>query len=349
MRIALDAMGSDHGCRMMVAGAKLALEALPSIDTLFLVGREPEVRTALAQAHCHDPRIQVVHASEVLCMDDKPVIALRRKKDCSMLRAIELVKDGKADAVISTGNTGGLIAAATIRLRPLACVERAAIATVIPSLKHEFVLLDAGANLDCRPIHLVQFAVMGSVYAREILGRNSPRVGILSNGTEATKGNELTQETLRLCGHANLNCVGYVEGHDLFSDHVEVVVADGFVGNIVLKTCEGMGKAILQLLRRELTANPLRKFGATLARGAFRHIKQRMDPDAYGGAPLLGLNGNVIKAHGSARERAVMNAIRVATESVRHRLNDMIVSEVSRANERLASVAGALPPMPATA
>ena len=330
-------MGGDHGCEVVIGGVRLSLQASRSITDLYLVGNETEIRTGLDHLRYQDPRLRIVHASEVLTMEDKPVVALRKKKDSSIARAVELLKDGKAEALISPGNTGGLVAAATIKLRPLDEIERPAIATVIPSAKGEFVLIDSGANPDCKPIHLVQFAIMGSVYSREILGHPRPRVGILSNGTEEIKGNDLTREAARLCQQIDLNFLGYVEGHDLFSDRVEVVVTDGFVGNIVLKTCESMGKGMLRLLKGELTANPLRKFGALLAQGAFRNIKHRMDPDTYGGAPLLGVNGTVIKAHGSARERAIMNAIRVATETIQHQINQLISREVNAANTRLAA------------
>jgi phosphate acyltransferase len=335
MRIVVDVMGGDHGCGVVIDGVKLALQAYPDISELHLVGQQAEIETALKRARCRDPRLTVHHATEVIRMEDRPLDAVRKKKDCSMVRAMELVRDGKAEAVISPGNTGALVASATFKLRRLDSVDRPAIATVVPSGKSEFVLLDAGANHECKPIHLVQFAIMGSVYSRELLGRKTPRVGILSNGTEETKGTELTREALKLCRQADLNFVGYVEGHDLFSDHIEVVVTDGFVGNIMLKTIESMGKGIVRLLRRELTANPLRKFGAALAQGALQNIKRRMDPEGYGGAPLLGLNGVVIKAHGSARERAFMNAIRVARETIQHKINDTILREVAQANEKL--------------
>jgi len=244
MRIAVDVMGGDHGCGVIVAGAKLALEANAQITELHLVGEQDEIKAALAQHRCRDPRVRITHASQVLTMEDKPVSGLRKKKDCSLLRAVDLVKDGTAQAVISTGNTGGLLAAATIRLRPLAGIERPAIATVMPARDREFVLLDAGANAECKPVHLLQFAIMGSVYSRDILGHKSPRVGVLCNGTEEHKGTELTQEAARLCQAADLNFIGYVEGHDLFADHVDVVVTDGFTGNVVLKTCESLAKEI---------------------------------------------------------------------------------------------------------
>ncbi len=329
-------MGGDHGCGVVVAGVKLALAADPNIEGVFLVGQKDQIELALVRCGCRDARIEIVHASEVLAMADKPVLGLRRKKDCSILRAVGLLKDGRAEALVSPGNTGGVVAASTIRLRPLPGVERPAIAAVLPASKNEFVLLDAGANVECRPMHLLQYAIMGSVYSREILGYKRPRVGLLSVGTEETKGNELTQEAFKLLQQAPIDFVGNVEGHDLFTNRVEVVVCDGFVGNIVLKTCECLATEIFSWLKRELSQNPLRRLGAALARGAFRTIKRRVDPDAYGGAPLLGLNGNVMIAHGSAGERAIMNVIRLATNATQNNINQMIVQELAATRKRLA-------------
>ncbi len=345
MQIAVDVMGGDLGCGVVIDGVRLALAAYPDIAELYLVGDERNIEAALGRHRCQDSRLRILHASEVLTMEDKPLDAVRKKKDCSMVRAIELVRDGKAQAVISRGNTGGLVAAATLKLRRLDQVDRPAIATVIPADRREFVLVDAGANPECKPAHLLQFAIMGSVYSRELLHHKHPRVGVLSNGTEDTKGNDLTREAARLCQQVDLNFIGYVEGHDLFADRVEVVVADGFTGNIVLKTIESMGKAVGRLLKRELNRNPLRKVGAALASGGFSSIKRRMDPDAYGGAPLLGLNGTVIKAHGSARAKAITNAIRVAMESIQHKLTENITHEIAQANERLSK--SQIVPLPA--
>lgn len=268
-------------------------------------------------------------------MAERPTAALRKKKDCSIARAVELAHEGKVDAVISPGNTGGIFAAATFKLGRIAGVDRGGIATVIPTPDHEFVLLDSGANIECRPLHLAQYAVMGSIYSREILGYKNPRVGILSIGTEDSKGNELTLGAFKLCKLLNLNFVGNVEGHDLFKNQVDVVICDGFVGNIVLKTCESLALAMFSMLKRELTMNPRRQLGALLAQNAFRTIKRRMDPEGFGGAPLLGFNGTVMKAHGSARERAIANAIRVTTDNVQHHVNQIIAREIARANERL--------------
>jgi len=347
MRIVVDVMGGDHGCGVVVDGVRLALQANPAITELYLVGDQAEIEPALKHSRCKDARLKIVHTTEVLTMEDKPLVGIRKKKDSSLVRAVELLEQGKAEALISPGNTGALVAAATVKLRRLEGVEHPAIVAIVPSTKQDFVLIDAGAKPECKAIHLAQFAIMGNIYSREILGRNSPRVGILSNGTEEIKGNELTREALRLCQQLDLNFLGYVEGHDIFSDHVDVVVTDGFVGNIVLKTCESMGKGMLRMVKRELAANPVRKIGAALARNAFGTIKQRMDPEAYGGAPLLGLNGNVIKAHGSARERAIMNAIRVSTEAIQHHINEMILQDIAKANPLLAQTK--VPPTPVPA
>ena len=342
MRIVVDVMGGDHGCEVVIEGVQAALQAYDRISELHLVGDEPQIAAAMARTRLQDPRIRVVHTSEVLTMEDKPLDVLRRKKDCSMARAMELIKQGQGDAMISRGNTGGLMAAATVKLRPLENVERPAIAAVLPTPDRYFLLLDAGANAECKPLHLAQFAIMGSVYSREILGNASPRVGVLSNGKEEMKGNDLTRQAVDLCRQLDLNFLGYVEGHDLFENRVDVVVTDGLIGNIVLKTCESLGKAVRVMLESELTSNPLRRLGAAMAYGGLCSIKRRMNADSYGGAPLLGLKGTVIKAHGSARATAIKNAIRVGTEAIQHRIHDLITGEISRAKERLATVKNAV-------
>jgi phosphate acyltransferase len=345
MRIAVDAMGGDHGCGVVIEGALKAVQEDERIRTLYIVGRRSEIQSALPPGGFRDHRIRVVHASEVLTMEDKPVAAVRKKKDCSIVRAIELVHEGKADAVVSVGNTGGIFAAATFKLGRLPGVERGGIATIIPTPDQHFVLLDSGANIECKPTHLAQYAVMGSIYSREVLGCKHPRVGILSIGTEDTKGNELTLHAFRLCKQLDINFIGNVEGHDLFRNHVDVVICDGFVGNIVLKTCESLALAMFSMLKRELTANPQRQLGALLAKNAFRSIRRRLDPEVYGGAPLLGFNGAVLKAHGSARERAVASAIRVTIENLKHQVNQHISREIGRASERLAAIAPPPPPV----
>src|SRR5215469_7058067 len=344
MKIAVDVMGGDHGCSVVIAGVKLALDTNKKISRLYLVGDQAAIHAALPARGFRDHRVRVVHATQVVEMGDKPAIALRKKKDSSIARAAELVVEGQADALVSLGNTGGIFAAATFRVGRIPGVDRGCIATVIPRQGNEFVLLDAGANVECTPENLAQFAVMGNIYSREVLGRKNPRVGVLSIGTEDTKGNDLTLQAFKLCKQLDLNFIGNVEGHDLFKNHVDVVVCDGFVGNIVLKTCESLALAMFSMLKHELTANPRRQLGALLAQNAFRAIRKRMDPEVYGGAPLLGFNGTVLKAHGSARERAVSNAIRVATQNLHHQVNQTIAQEIGQANLRL----GTVEPLPAT-
>src|SRR6516162_7780705 len=335
MRIAVDVMGGDHGCGVVIEGALRAIRDDKRITTLFLVGRRSDIHGALPSGGFRDHRVRVIHASEVLTMEDKPATAVRRKKDSSIVRAIELVHQGKADAVVSLGNTGGIFAAATFRLGSIPGVDRGGIATIIPTPDHHFVLLDSGANVECKPLHLAQYAVMGSIYSREILGCKRPRVGILSIGTEDSKGNKLSLEAFRLCKQLDLNFIGNVEGHDLFRNHVDVVVCDGFVGNIVLKTCESLAVAMFSMLKTELTASARRQLGALLAQNAFRAIRRRLDPEVHGGAPLLGFNGAVLKAHGSARERAIASAIRVTIDNLQHKVNQLIAQEIGLANERL--------------
>lgn len=339
MRLAVDVMGGDHGCGVVIDGVNRALTSGLDISSLYLVGDEAQIQQALKQSGLKDSRLHVVHASEVLTMDDKPAVALRRKKDCSIARAVELVDHKKADAIISLGNTGGIFAAATFKLGRIEGVDRGGIATVIPTPEHEFVLLDAGANIECKPINLLHYAVMGSVYSREILGYKRPRVGLLSIGTEESKGNELTLAAYKLCQQVDINFIGNIEGHDLFHNRVDVVVCDGFVGNIVLKTCESLATSMFSYIKSELMKSYKRQLGALLAKNAFRAIKRRMDPELYGGAPMLGFNGMVLKAHGSAREKAIASAIRVTSETVKHHVNDIIARDIAVANERVSGIA----------
>ncbi len=328
-------MGGDHGCGVVIEGARRALEENKKISALYLVGDQAQIHAALPARGFRDHRVRVIHTSEVVEMEDKPASALRKKRDSSIARAAELVHERKADALVSLGNTGGIFAAATFKVGRIPGVDRGCIATVIPRQGNEFVLLDAGANIECKPVHLAQFAVMGSIYSREVLRRRNPRVGVLSIGREDSKGNELTLEAFKLCQRLDLNFIGNVEGHDLFKDHVDVVVCDGFVGNIVLKTSESLAVAMFSMLKRELMNSAQRQIGAFLAKGAFHAIRKRMDPEVYGGAPLLGFNGLVFKAHGSARERAVASALQITADAVQHHVNEIIAREIAQANEKL--------------
>jgi glycerol-3-phosphate acyltransferase PlsX len=263
-------------------------------------------------------------------MADSATDALRRKKDSSISRACDLLADGGAQALVSAGHTGAFVAAAKVKLRMLPGIDRPGIATVMPTENNLFLLIDAGANVDSEPKQLLQFGIMGSVYSREVLGRKNPRVGLMSIGSEASKGNKLTQEAYKELALARINFIGNVEGHDLFNKPVDVVVCDGFVGNVILKTAESLAGAIFSWLKRELKKDLRRKAGALLAKDAFYTIRHKTNTEEYGGMPLLGVNGICIKAHGNSSPTAIKNAIRVAREAVTHKVNPSIVAEISQ-------------------
>jgi glycerol-3-phosphate acyltransferase PlsX len=330
MRIAVDAMGGDHAPREIVAGAVRAAREISGLKTLFLVGQEGAIQQEL-EKHGEIPSNLVVrHASEVIEMDETPALAIRKKKDNSISRSMDMVKAGEADAVVSAGNTGAMVVAATLKLRTLEGIQRPAIATVMPTMGRRLVLIDAGANTDCTPDLLVEFAVMGSVYAREILGAKNPVVGLLSIGGEDSKGNEITKEAFRLLSAAPINFRGNVEGHDIFLGETDVIVCDGFVGNVVLKTSESVAHAIGSWLKKEFKANLFRLMGAMILKGAIKSLKDRMNPDVVGGAPLLGANGVCIISHGSSSATAIFNAVRVACEAVGHHVNEHIVEDARK-------------------
>jgi len=335
MKIAVDAMGGDFAPQNIVAGAVDALRNGSKIARLFLVGDKTRVEAELRKLNVNDPCIQVVHASEIIEMNDPPVQAVRRKKDSSMCRAVDLVKQGEADAVVSAGNTGALLTASHLKLRTLEGVDRPGLAVLIPAPQNVFVLMDAGANLEPHPSNLVQYAVMGSLYSRQILGYQSPRVAVLSSGTEEMKGNELTLEAHRLLKLSDLNFVGNIDGHDLFANAADVIITDAFVGNAVLKACESTTRVVVRWLKDELGRNPLRILGALLAAGAIKTLKRKTDPDEYGGAVLLGINGICIKAHGASSPKAVKNAIRGATEFIECQFNEHIVEEIRKFHDKV--------------
>ncbi|MFL6529988.1 MAG: phosphate acyltransferase PlsX [Chthoniobacterales bacterium] len=343
MKIALDAMGGDFGPPNLVAGAVMALQAYPNIEKLFLVGDSAHVEAQLKQQNCNDRRVDIVHSTQVVEMRDKAVESVRRKKDSSISRAVDLVKHGQADAVVSAGHTGAAVAATTIKLRTLPGVERPGIASLVPTESKLFVLIDAGANVDPRPMHLLQYGIMGSVYSRHVLGCENPCIGLMSIGEEDVKGSGFTQEVFKMLKESGLNFRGNIEGHDLFADPVEVVVCDGFVGNVILKTCESVGDAIFKWLKHELTKNKMRMAGAYLAQSAFKTIRKKVNYEEYGGSPLLGVNGICIIAHGASSPLAIKNALRVAAESIEHELNPHIVEEIRRYNEEAAPLEPAIP------
>ena len=331
MRIAVDAMGGDHAPSAIVEGAVQAARQLEHITKLFLVGDETAIKSELSKHGAPPASIEIRHCTEVIAMGETPATAVRRKRDSSINRAVDLVKDGEADAIFSAGSTGAQVASSQLKLRTLEGIDRPAIATVFPSPTRPFVLLDAGANTDCTPDMLRQFAVMGSIYSREILKVANPRVGLMSIGEEDAKGNSVTKETFSLLEKAGLNFAGNIEGHDLFEGEIDVVVCDGFVGNVVLKTSESVAHAIGVWLKQEFKANPLRIFGAICLSGALKSLKAKLDPSAYGGAPLLGVNGVSVIGHGSSNAFAVFNGIRVSAEAVKQDINHAIIAGVKKA------------------
>src|ERR1700720_1897524 len=342
MKIALDAMGGDFGPPNLVAGAVMALREYKHIEKLFLVGDTKQIETELKKHKCTDRRITIVHATQVVDMSDKAWSAVRRKKDSSVSRAVDLVKYGEADAIVSAGHTGAAVAASMIKLRTLQGIDRPGIAAVLPTQFNVFVLIDAGANIDARPEHLLQYGIMGSVYSSHVLRYTRPRVGLISLGEEDVKGNDLTKEAFKMLKASSLNFRGNIEGRHLFEDPVEVVVCDGFVGNVILKTCESISVAIFTWLKHELTRTPLRRVGALLARDAFNTIRGKTNYEEYGGSPLLGVDGICIIAHGASTPLAVKNALRVAAESIEQQVNPHIVEEVQLYHEATAPLEPAI-------
>src|ERR1700677_4681757 len=322
--IALDAMGSDRRPKPEIEGA---IQAARHYDVhVLLVGPEPALRAELARYPTATTLpIDVVHASEIISMEDKAVQAVRAKRDSSMRVGLRLVRDGRASGFITAGNTGAAMATAKMVLGAIPGVDRPALAAVFPTAIGTVAsLLDVGANVDSKPHNLEQFAVMGEIYFRMLFGTKRPRVGLLSIGEEETKGNDLTHEAFQLLKQLPLNFVGNVEGRDLYNGKVDVIVADGFVGNVALKISEGVANLVRTALKESLRATITSQVGAMLSRSAFAHFKKRIDHTEYGGAPLLGLKGVCIITHGSSNANAIKNAVRVAAEFAERRVNESI-------------------------
>ncbi len=322
MKIAVDAMGGDHGPAVVVEGAVAAVREFGA--TVVLVGDKVSIEQQLERLGAASAGVEIRHASQVVGMGESPSQALRRKRDSSLRVAAELVRDGEASAFISAGNTGAAMAVAMFVVGVLRGVDRPAIAAVLPNVKGFTVLLDVGANIDPKPWHLFQFAVMGHVYARDILGIDRPRVGLLSVGEEEGKGNELTKEAYEQLKDSSLNFLGNVEGRDIYNGRCDVVVTDGFTGNVALKISESLAETIGSMIREELTRDLRSKVGAALAQPAFARFRKRVDYAEMGGAPLLGIDGAAIICHGASPVKAIKNAVRVAGEWAKAGLNDHI-------------------------
>ncbi|NCD21646.1 MAG: phosphate acyltransferase PlsX [Spartobacteria bacterium] len=329
MRIAVDAMGGDDAPRAIVEGALLAVRECRAIECLYLVGDERAIQAEIARCGGNPGRVEIRHAAEVIGMGESPAAAVRRKKDSSINRSMDLVKNGEADAVFAAGSTGAAVAAATLKLRTLEGIRRPGIAVAMPTPADKpVVLIDGGATTDCTPEILMQFAIMGAAYSRKVIGQADPKVGLMSVGTEEAKGNALSKETFELLEQAPVHFIGNVEGHDLFEGEVDVVVCDGFTGNVILKTSESVAHAIGKWLKREMTRNPIRILGALLLSGGLRALKKKTSQKNYGGAPLLGVNGICIIGHGSSDQIAAKNGILQAVQAVEHRVNQAILDGV---------------------
>lgn len=326
MRIAVDGMGGDRAPRAIVDGVMLAAKEFGY--ELVLVGDKTTLRRELSRYRRYPDSITVEHASEVIAMDEPPAVSVRRKRNSSISVGIELMKRGEADAFISAGNTGAVVCAATLNLGLLPGIERPGIAIVFPTFIGLSMMIDAGANIDPRPIHLLHYGIMGDAYSRHILEKPRPNIGLLSIGEEATKGTDFVKETHKLLEESKLNFIGNIEGRDVFAGRSDVILCDGFVGNIVLKVAEGIGAAITKLMKTQIKHRPVAKLGAFLSKPAFMKLWRDLDYTEYGGAPLLGVDGNVIISHGSSTAKAIKNAIKRGAEFKEHELNKRIIEEL---------------------
>jgi len=333
MKIALDAMGGDNAPEVTVAGALRAAREFPV--EIVLVGQRDAIEQSLSHYAKRPTNLSITHAAEVIGMDESPAASIRKKRESSITVSVELLKAKQVDAFVSAGNTGAVVAASTLIVGLLPGIERPGIAILLPGVQGDTLLIDVGANIDPKPLHVLQYALMGEAYVRCVLGKARPTVGLLNVGEEETKGTEFIKETYAMLEASGLNFVGNVEGHDIFSGEVNVIVCDGFAGNVALKTAESLAKAINILLKRSLAKSPITRLGAWLARDAFLKLRQEVDYAEHGGAPLLGVNGVSIIAHGASSGKAIKNAIRVAYESVRHELNPNMVAAVNSYVQRV--------------
>jgi len=326
--IALDAMGGDHGPRVTVGAAKLALDEIADLE-LVLVGDEDQL-TAELEKHelAGDNRVRIHHASEVVAMDELPVVALKKKKDSSMRVAINLVKEGSVQACVSAGNTGALMATSKFVLKTVRGISRPAICTILPGINGHTHMLDLGANLECTPENLAEFALMGSVLAQSVEGIENPTIGLLNIGSEEVKGSDSIKKASQLIAKSRLNYYGFVEGDDIYKGTVNVIVTDGFVGNVSLKTGEGLAALVNHVLRSEFKRNWLTKIAAIVAMPVLASVRRRLDPRRYNGASMLGLNGIVVKSHGSADTHSFLNAIKIADIEIENDVPQRISSAI---------------------
>ena len=334
MKIVVDAMGGDYAPGVVVKGAIEAVKECANME-IILVGDEEKIKSRLKEFRYDGSGISIAHAQEVIEMSESAATSVRRKRNSSIVVGVNLVKEGKAEAFFSAGNTGAVVCAATLGLGLLSGVERPGIAIITPTLKGISLIVDVGANIDAKPLHLLQYGIMGSAYLENIFNVPNPSVGLLNVGEEETKGTDFVKETYELLSKSGINFIGNVEGKALFSGKCDVIVCDGFVGNVALKVTEGTAEAIQVFLKRHLLkTNFLGKIGILLLKKTFIKFKKELDYSEYGGAPLLGVNGVVIIGHGRSNVRAIKNAIRVAKEEVEHKFNDKVVEALGKICEK---------------
>ncbi len=337
MSVAVDAMGGDNAPYEIVKGSVLAAQQFPDSEIL-LVGDEKVIWRELASCGTTPKNITVHHASQVVGMDDPATYSIRQKTNSSITRCVELVASGKAAAVVSAGHTGATVAAAARHLRTLKGVGRPGIATPFPTKNGTCLVIDVGANIACKPMHLFQYGVMAAVFSKYISGNKEPRVGLLNIGEEDAKGNDLAKETFALLSNSHLNFVGNIEGREIFDGKADIIVCEGFVGNVILKFAEGLATGILSMIKTEAMKGFWTKLGLALCKPAFVPLKTKMDFTEYGGAPLLGVNGVCIICHGRSDSKAIQNAVKVAVQLSKNKVNEHIVSELEKANVSTAGV-----------
>ncbi|HNQ51171.1 MAG TPA: phosphate acyltransferase PlsX [Candidatus Omnitrophota bacterium] len=330
MKIVVDAMGGDHAPDVVVEGAIAAIKEY-GVEVV-LVGDEARIRALIEKAQFKSDKLSVCPSTEVIEMHDPAATSVRRKRNSSIVVGLKLVRDGKADAFVSAGNTGAAVCAGTLTLGLLPGVERPGIAIVMPSLKGMFLIMDVGANIDPKPLHLMQYGLMAEIYGSDILGMKNPAVGLLNVGEEESKGTEFLKDSFELLSKTHLNFIGNVEGKHLFSGECDIVICDGFVGNVTLKVSESLAEAMQKFLKKHILSNPLGILGALLLRSSLRRFKKDIDYSEYGGAPLLGVNGVVIIGHGRSNAKAVKNAIRVAKAEVENRFTEKLVAAIESEN-----------------
>lgn len=332
MNIIVDAMGGDHAPQAVIAGCKMALAAMDDIS-LTLVGNKKQIRREMELCDLDDDRIEIIHADEVISGEDDPVEAIRKKKNSSMRIALSLLKEGKGDVAVSGGNTGALISGTTLLVKRMKGVRRVALAPVMPSVDGCFLLLDAGANAECTPAFLKQFAIMGAIYMEKVMGVKSPRVKLVNIGAEEEKGTPLVTKTHALLKETSLDYQGYIEARDIPLGGADVVVCDGFTGNVILKCMEGMGHAFTSMLKKVFMKNLATKAAAGIVKSGLGDLKKSMDYTEYGGAPILGAAKPVIKAHGSSNAKAFYHAIRQARLLVENRVTEAMAENIARYSE----------------